>query len=556
MLRAAASDAEAIRDWLAAEGFEIVLLTDTKDGVRGAGRVLLEEVTDAITSFCQRGTLDQLVIYFAGHGLQYIGSEIWLLSGAPDRSNEAINLVKNIDFARDCGIPNVVLISDACRLIPRGGKLSRVEGVTIFPNLDAVNRPRGRVDRLLPASPNSAAFEADTGTGEDQRAGIFTTELLAAHGFPSRLVPEGEDIETTLVRLEPTAAGRERVIDLAGLAAYLETRVPIAAAERAIAWSQQPECIVEAPPRNKFIGRALFPEGASLPTRAEAEAVIERLRTRPGSRFGLEVAQTPFSAGLLADLESTRDAVYKADRQQPLRVRTGIQISGDRIAWAASLSSGALPHEPRAVDMAFGAPSDTVLLQLESMNGVAVAVFEGYVASLKVVGGRLMNVSYLPFDPPDDPVVLLNLDLLRADVVAKARHGIFHIATGEAADFARRIRTLKRIDPTLGLYAAYAYQSAGRRRSVTSVLTYMRRDLHALAPFDVALLAKPPRPEAKTRGAPGFPDYRTDLKDALPFCPMLMQGWSFLRTRLKSMPPRLEMLMGHLVPSLWTTFDP
>ena len=66
---------------------------------------------------------------------------------------------------------------------------------------------------------------------------------------------------------------------------------------------------------------------------------------------------------------------------------------------------------------------------------------------------------------------------------------VFHIGPGQAQSFADKVRQLKVFDPTLGLYAAYAYAGAGVDWQVQSVAEYMKRDLGCEL-FDVAMLAQ------------------------------------------------------------------
>jgi hypothetical protein len=102
---------------------------------------------------------------------------------------------------------------------------------------------------------------------------------------------------------------------------------------------------------------------------------------------------------------------------------------------------------------------------------------------------------------------------------------------------------LKGIDPTLGLYAAYAYDDAGVSDQVRSVRGIMRGDL-GVDLFDVAMLTGDL--SGRTLGGPGGP---------YPFCPMLSQGFGLLRVRNVRLPSAVAPAADHLRRSLWTTFD-
>lgn len=143
MLRGAAADATRVCDWLQKEGFKTVLLTETRDGAPSVGSVAAADVKKAVRSFVDQGTLDQIVVYFAGRGLNIFGSEIWLLSGAPDDPDEAISLPMSIELARNSGIANIVFISDACAPIRPPGRWGLLNGVVIFQS-HATSRPFAR----------------------------------------------------------------------------------------------------------------------------------------------------------------------------------------------------------------------------------------------------------------------------------------------------------------------------------------------------------------------------------------------------------------------------
>jgi hypothetical protein len=69
-----------------------------------------------------------------GHGILLApGTEYWLLSGAPQNPNEAVNLLRSAEDARNASIPHVIFFSDACRSTVPGAPLNGVVGGSIFP---------------------------------------------------------------------------------------------------------------------------------------------------------------------------------------------------------------------------------------------------------------------------------------------------------------------------------------------------------------------------------------------------------------------------------------
>ena len=132
-LKAAALGARQIYDWAGRQDFDRTLLTD-----EAGAKVRLADVYDAVKTFVDKGVYDQLVLYFSGHGvLMAPDCEAWLLSGAPDNQNEAINVAGSIANARTCGIEHLVVYSDACRSIPTQWRSAMLTPGTIFP----VGRP-------------------------------------------------------------------------------------------------------------------------------------------------------------------------------------------------------------------------------------------------------------------------------------------------------------------------------------------------------------------------------------------------------------------------------
>src|SRR5438552_610960 len=122
-LRAARSGARTVAEWLKGEGFDVKLFVDDPNPVKAS------DLFAAINAFVNLGTLDQLVIYFAGHGfISGTLSEFWLLSEAPDNPNEAVSLNESCTNAQQSGIPNVVFISDACRSRAESLSAERVHG--------------------------------------------------------------------------------------------------------------------------------------------------------------------------------------------------------------------------------------------------------------------------------------------------------------------------------------------------------------------------------------------------------------------------------------------
>lgn len=97
---------------------------------------------------------------------------------------------------------------------------------------------------------------------------------------------------------------------------------------------------------------------------------------------------------------------------------------------------------------------------------------------------------------------------------------------------------MKILDPTLGIYAAYA--QAGMIDEVESVYDWMARDWQMPVPFDVALLANRLSNPTGARVAG--------------ITPMLTQGWALLHEGLPISKDLLQ-ASNYTLPALWTTLS-
>ncbi|MEO8411566.1 MAG: hypothetical protein ABI478_13440, partial [Propionivibrio sp.] len=132
-LNDAAAGARRMYEWSLKQGLaketHAKLITDAN-----GAKVTPDAIYDAIAEILGGAGVDQLVVYFAGHGVNIARSEQWLLTDAPTRTNAAVNVSGSVELARYCGVGHVVIISDACRVAPEGIQAQNVRGIDIFPN--------------------------------------------------------------------------------------------------------------------------------------------------------------------------------------------------------------------------------------------------------------------------------------------------------------------------------------------------------------------------------------------------------------------------------------
>jgi len=115
-----------------------------------------------------------------GHGILLApGTEYWLLSGAPQNPNEAVNLLRSVEDARNAGILDVIFFSDACRSAVPGAPLNGVVGGSIFPNRTLAPQS-GEVDVFFATRSGNPAREVPEAEATQHYRGLFTDCLLKA----------------------------------------------------------------------------------------------------------------------------------------------------------------------------------------------------------------------------------------------------------------------------------------------------------------------------------------------------------------------------------------
>src|SRR5262249_7573479 len=119
-----------------------------------------------------------LLVYFAGHGVNLQRQEYWLLTDAPDDSQAAVNVATSSTFAATCGIPHVMLISDACRTAPEGIRAQSIRGSEIFPNREEDAKP---VDQFFACQLGKPSHEIrDPAVTSAEFKALYTNEMVPA----------------------------------------------------------------------------------------------------------------------------------------------------------------------------------------------------------------------------------------------------------------------------------------------------------------------------------------------------------------------------------------
>ena len=121
--------------------------------------------------------------------------------------------------------------------------------------------------------------------------------------------------------------------------------------------------------------------------------------------------------------------------------------------------------------------SASVLIRFSDGGGTVVAAMSGYFAHVIVEKGKVIAVNYVPSENTYRynyyDTHRSEIEKLRGLVAASVQHGALVVSPSNASKLATRIRIEKASDPSLGLYAAYAYANAGNFDQVKDILKYM-----------------------------------------------------------------------------------
>ena len=393
-----AAGADAFANWLKAEGFEVNTITDT------AGPVTPQQIADAISKFVEAGNCHQLVLYFSGHGFWKNDSELWLLTNAPEDANAAVSWAETAEFAKDCGIPSVVMISDACRSIPNTPRKMRVRGSIVFPNLEG-QRTRAKVDKFMAAATGRPAYEVPLGAN-GQKESVFTHCFLRAFKAPDRdMIREVIEDGKKIVIVPNRCLGK-----------YLQREVTDLLATVDIKLEQAPDAEVLSD-EDVYIGRAhlhdafIFSKSPELDTAVTRPPIVD-LRDVAAVAIDRAMDQavtiSSVKMGAIEDLARSsgfEDAVSQAKALTDIRhfeTETGFGIVGTSVVEALIVSGGQAeilaPGDGRNPGVVRIAPQDSacnVVFSFSNGRGTALAALRGYICHVRVDGNCVTNVSYV-----------------------------------------------------------------------------------------------------------------------------------------------------------------
>lgn len=551
----------------------------------GGMPVTAADVKKAIRRFVDDGTIEQLFLYFAGHGANVRYGEYWLLSGAPDDPDEAVNVEGSIPLARQCGIPHVVLISDACRTAAASIQSQVVQGSIVFPNLVTV-KP-GCVDVFYATLVGKPALEVSDPNAPDVFDAVYTIGLVNGLGGDAKTAIE-EDGGQPVRRVKPWPLKR-----------YLPDAISSLLAARRVGLSvtQTPDAIITSEPEawlsqldlaaassdtgggvrgpggrgsRRVVTRGVRRSAEPAPE-PEVDTAAESLTTvsQRALRAALGPESAPATRGRSTGRRRTvrsRGASAETQLFTEMLERTGTELGprrfesrcGFKVHGAAIDSVLAVAGRVELLSGPEGLvrlwdvrpPATNTLIVFDDGCGALVPAIPELIAVLTYEEGELANVIYEPSDNSnlwyDVEPVLPELRELRRVVAAAARLGVFRPETLEdQRGLIDRFRRVKGLDPTMAVYAAYALHALQKRSEIEEMQRYLRQELQ-LTLFDVAMLASDPGGDETRK-----------IEGVFPAVPLLSQGWALLTAYGMDLAGPLDSreLLQHLQSSLWTLFD-
>jgi hypothetical protein len=252
----------------------------------------------------------------------------------------------------------------------------------------------------------------------------------------------------------------------------------------------------------------------------------------------------------IAEMATSVERVAAPFGPDHFETECGVKVRGRRIvdfaapgAKVEALGGAGDLLRVHALDM----PAVSLLLRFEGAVGTVLPLLPGFIAALTFDDDELVDVAYEPsannwrWSMYQERAA--EVRALRAVAASASQHGRFRLDSQDALSVAQKMQYAKGIDPTLAVYAAYAYHDLQATERISHMVNYLGNDLGAIF-FDLALL---------DRRLVGKTIQREDR--IVPFVPLLSQGWALLKAHRFRLHPALAELEFDVRPSLWSLYD-
>jgi hypothetical protein len=487
---------QAMRDWASNQGIPDDLIAEISD-LDGAV-VAAADVFATVKRFIEKPSLEQLLIFFCGHGIAIAYSEFWLLSGAPADPNAAVNVAKSAEMASHGRVPHVVFVSDSCRTAAPTIEFQSITGTVIVPNPTGT-RPSNAVDVFYACLLGDPAHEVQDPHVAAKYHAIYTEAFTSGleGSYPESLDPGVEDgVAVNFIRPGQLAkALPDRVADRIeqlnatfSISQWPDARISY----NPQAWLSRIQIAESAPPPvtvgDDWDSRTTDPDGAGL----------RGAKFRPPPPPHSPSRPAPATSAAVAAVKRLRARIHLTHAP-----RTGVAFRGADVAdvWVAR-GTQASWHGP-AIEV--GLPDDTsvgrVLACLDCGVCAVLPIIRNYAAIATIEDNQLVDVWFAASSTRAAAQDTVNYPAFRAEVAARARYGLRTPEGGWS--------TALHDDPSIAIYRAYALADTGRWDEIADVNDQLQTVLGTTF-FDLQLLAA----ATPTSAPPGFP--------------LLSRGWALL----------------------------
>ncbi|MBP0613662.1 caspase family protein [Chryseobacterium sp. cx-311] len=453
-LGGAVSGAKDLEEWGKSQGYSTTLLVDD------AKSITQSEVFDGINKIVTARNCELLIVFFSGHGiLKSPSQEVWLLSNAKNNPNESINLTGSIDNARTSGIPYVVFISDACRVLPNEMQFTG-NGSVIFPICDDTGQECA-VDVLYATRPGNPALEQNS-VNNSKRFGLFTQTIVEVlNGAYPELISTKKTGDNLVkfynlddLSKDPSyknLADDAWQINIISSEQLIKTVVAQKASDISISLSQTPDLRIQYqnPKPNlaefndqqakqlllsiKFLNDIIGKHRGHYPSdQPTTEYVLADSISGSGSKyesFIIEPSVPKDSDPQKEMLKQSKELLLHAKGRVGFETQTGFTVIGTEIKDLVLNGERDLFSEDNMQHVrVYPAPEmRSALLILENGTSVPLAVLPGYVGTLVFEGDQLLTINYTPsrysekfkfFEENE-----AEIDNLRASVASRAGMG-------------------------------------------------------------------------------------------------------------------------------------
>ncbi|WJV65739.1 caspase family protein [Pectobacteriaceae bacterium CE70] len=600
-LKGAAAGAHEFADWLRQQtlfGVEPIIKVITDD----EGSVTSRNIQNAVQEMINDGGLDLMILYFSGHGIVKNGdSEQVLLSEVSQYPDEAIDITATIKQAQKLRIPHIVIISDACRnAVDPFGPLGQVSGKTAILSTSFKGVRRPKVDVFYATEPSQTAKEY-------KGNGFFTQVLLEAliesppdvceqwPGFSTPVIPTWR-LEDYLYELVPTRAHQHMPsfdqfpqIDTSSrqplflgypMPKQADSPVSVSIPDQFNAdflkQDEDVDMFIHSEKQNRLHDNEFPTKRANLANAGEYRKIIGLKNLKPSPARRRSEAFVKLTSSLnknrvipdnLLDEVGINEEVQRnlktSRASHSLQFMTGYYITGAEVTQVLdcsgrSLSIQTIDHALHSVinleEATVRAPY-SVIIMFRTGTMAVLPIMSGYIGTIGVTDGLIntltfrisrLNPLYESLRRGYQPLI----EQRQAIVAALASSGKLRLlGKSSAQNMARVSRADKHLDPTLGIYASYAYVLAGHDANAKSILrSFQRYQMNftpsSPIPFDCGLLGG-------AFGATSAPS-----SHYAPFCPMMSLGWSLFDTDTdnSSLPSVVLDAGKHRLNAEWSTF--